>query len=217
MKTKTKKILSVIGLIAATATIIFDFFIPTLVILTIIFFLKIIDKTFFKNLGLKNDKNWLQMATKVFLLSIFWTILTLGVTLPILMRLTGQQQDLSQFLNLKGNTNQLLLFLTFTWTLAAFGEEVVYRGFILENMLNLSNINKYKIPISIIFSSLLFGIAHTEQGLIGILVTFIDAIYFCLIKRYFNNNLWASVLAHGFNNTIGIVGFYLLGPIYSLW
>jgi hypothetical protein len=27
----------------------------------------------------------------------------------------------------------------------------------------------------------------------------------------------AAVLAHGFNNTIGLVTFYLIGPIYGLW
>jgi hypothetical protein len=27
----------------------------------------------------------------------------------------------------------------------------------------------------------------------------------------------AAVLAHGFNNTIGLVTFYLIGPIYGPW
>jgi hypothetical protein len=29
--------------------------------------------------------------------------------------------------------------------------------------------------------------------------------------------LWAAVLAHGFNNTIGLVTFFFVGPIYGLW
>jgi hypothetical protein len=29
--------------------------------------------------------------------------------------------------------------------------------------------------------------------------------------------VWAPVLAHGFNNTIGFVAFYAVGPVYGLW
>lgn len=29
--------------------------------------------------------------------------------------------------------------------------------------------------------------------------------------------LWAPVLAHGFNNTLGFVTFFLVGPVHGLW
>lgn len=30
-------------------------------------------------------------------------------------------------------------------------------------------------------------------------------------------SLWAAVLAHGLANTIGLVTFFLVGPLYGLW
>ena len=63
---------------------------------------------------------------------------------------------------------------------------------------------------------MLFGLAHTEQGLIGIILTFLDALFFSFLRWRFKN-LWAAVLGHGFNNTIGLVSFYLVGPMYGLW
>ncbi len=65
-------------------------------------------------------------------------------------------------------------------------------------------------------SSLLFGLAHTEQGLIGVTVTTLDAIFFSLLKLKYDN-IWAPILAHGLSNTIGLTAFFFVGPIYGLW
>ena len=62
----------------------------------------------------------------------------------------------------------------------------------------------------------LFGLAHTEQGAVGVLLTTCDAVFFCVL-RYRYRTLWASVLAHGFNNTIGLTAFFLFGPFTGLW
>ncbi len=47
---------------------------------------------------------------------------------PLFDWLTGSTQDLSQFENLPGNAAFLIVMLLLNWTLAAFGEEIVYRG-----------------------------------------------------------------------------------------
>lgn len=65
-------------------------------------------------------------------------------------------------------------------------------------------------------SSLLFGIAHTEQALVGISVTFLDALFFSSL-RYRYDTLWAPILAHGLNNTIGLTTYFLVGPVYGFW
>ena len=43
-----------------------------------------------------------------------------------------------------------------------------------------------------------------------------DAVFFCVL-RYRFRTLWASVLAHGFNNTIGLAAYFLFGPFTGLW
>jgi membrane protease YdiL (CAAX protease family) len=47
-------------------------------------------------------------------------------------------------------------------------------------------------------------------------VTFADALFLSVLRlRY--RTLWASILAHGLWNTIGIVGFFLAGPVNGFW
>ena len=48
------------------------------------------------------------------------------------------------------------------------------------------------------------------------MVVSLDAVAFSVL-RYRYRTVWAAVLAHGFNNTIGFVALFLVGPVYGLW
>ena len=56
---------------------------------------------------------------------------------PLLARVTGSLPDVSQFAPLIGNTFFLVLSLVVSWTLAAFGEELVYRGYLMNRVVDL--------------------------------------------------------------------------------
>lgn len=115
------------------------------------------------------------------------------------------------------NLGSLLFFLLMTWTLAAFGEEIAYRGYIPRRIQDLAGENRAGAIVAIGLSSLLFGLAHTEQGVVGVIVTALDAVFFSLLKQRYGGNLWAPILAHGISNTIGLVTFYLVGPLTGFW
>jgi len=51
-------------------------------------------------------------------------LIELYVSQPLLVRLTHHAPDLSDFNQLRGNFNIMLLALALTWTLGAFGEEM---------------------------------------------------------------------------------------------
>jgi membrane protease YdiL (CAAX protease family) len=57
--------------------------------------------------------------------------LELFATQPLLTRLLNKGPDLLEFRRLIGNTTLLILGIVLAWVLAAFGEEMVYRGYLL--------------------------------------------------------------------------------------
>ena len=63
----------------------------------------------------------------------------------------------------------------------------------------------------------MFALIHLEQGLVGVGATFADALLFSWLARGSPAGLWAAVLAHGFNNTLGLTAVFLVGPIHGLW
>lgn len=92
----------------------------------------------------------------------------------------------------------------------------MYRGYLQKRLGDLFGSNTIGIILTVGNSSLLCGVAHTEQGIIGVLITTLDALFFSWLKLKCENNLWASILAHGFSNSIGLIVFYFVGLIYGL-
>lgn len=211
------KIITALELVIAATVILLDLFIPTLVILGIMALSLLVRRERLATLGFKRPLSWPRLAgfalVSVFLLQLF----DIGVVMPILNRLTGTTIDYSGFASLQGNLGQLLFILAVSWILAALGEEIAFRGYLQTRLGDLFGHSSVGIWLSVVISSLLFGLIHTEQGVIGMVVTTIDALFYSWLKRKFDNNLWVSILAHGFYNSIGMIVFYFTGPIYGLW
>lgn len=70
------------------------------------------------------------MAGFTFVINLFLQLFDVGVVMPIMNRLTGTTIDYNGFASLQGNLGQLLLLLALSWTLAAIGEELAYRGYL---------------------------------------------------------------------------------------
>lgn len=211
------KAISLLELIVAAVVIYLDLLIPTLIVLGLCALSLIVRKEKLSVLGFKRAERPLLMAAVVLILMIVWSLFHLSVSMPILNHLTGTTQDLSSFENLQGDLANLAFLLIATWTLAAFGEEIVYRGYLQRRVRDILGDGRNGIVVAVILTSLLFGIAHLEQGIIGVIITIMDAVVFSAIKLKYDDNLWAAVLAHGFSNTVGIVTFFFTGPIYGFW
>jgi len=149
-------------------------------------------------------------------LTVAWTALQVLLIVPLVGHLTGEQQDVSDFAELEGNVAMLLLLVGLSWTLAAVGEEVAFRGYLLTRLREVLGPSRVAVAAAVVLSSAVFGLIHTEQGLVGVLLATIDGVFFAWLRLRFAS-LWASVIAHGTGNTIGMVAFFLVGPVAPLW
>ncbi len=211
------KFISLLELIVAAIVIYLDLLIPTLIVLGLCALSLIVRKERLSVLGFKKAERPLLMAAVILILMVVWSLFHLSVSMPVLNHLTGTTQDLSSFENLQGDFANLAFLLLATWTLAAFGEEIVYRGYLQRRVRDILGDGREGIVVAVILTSLLFGLAHIEQGIIGVIITTMDAVIFSAVKLKFNDNLWAAIMAHGFSNTVGIVTFFFTGPIYGFW
>src|SRR5438132_12152463 len=91
--------------------------------------------------------------------------LSLYVAEPAIARLTGRLPDVSLFAPLAGNVHFLLISLAVAWTLAAFGEEFVYRGYLLTRSAQLLGDRSRAWLGALGLTSILFGVGHGYQGL----------------------------------------------------
>jgi len=142
-------------------------------------------------------------------IGIAWTLLNTFVLEPLIVGITGVSLDLSAFGGIKGNVKSFTIWLTFTWTLAAFGEEIAFRGYFLRRSIDLLGESKADRALSLILNSLCFGFGHLYQGISG----FIDACIFAAVMGLLffvsARNLWLPIIAHGVDDTIAFTALFL--------
>lgn len=209
------RVVAALEVVAAAVVVVLDRGIPTLVLLGMVLLSQLARRAGLASLGLRRVGGWV-LVPKMLAFAAVWSVFQLGVTLPLAERLSGQAQDLSAFDDLQGDVGMLAGLLVASWVLAAFGEELAYRGYLLTRVREALGGGRAAVVTGVLVSSLLFGIAHTEQGVVGVGVVALDGAAWSVLRlRY--DTVWAAVLAHGFNNTIGFVTFFLVGPVHGLW
>lgn len=95
------------------------------------------------------------------------------------------------------------------WALAAFGEEMGYRGYVLERAAALGGHSSAAYAVAMVAVSLLFGLGHLCQGPAGVAGSTVSGLLFGALYLASGRNLWLPILAHGFSDTIGLALIYL--------
>jgi len=104
-----------------------------------------------------------------------------------------------------GNAKIALLALLLVWTFAAFGEEIAYRGYLLTRAADIGRRSPTAYWLGIVLVSVLFGYGHHYKGPSGIIDSGIAGLTLGAAYMLANRNLWASIFAHGFIDTFGVI------------
>lgn len=127
----------------------------------------------------------------------------------LLTWLLGKPPDLSGFLAVRGNLKMALLAVALIWILAAFGEELVYRGYLMNRVADLLRSTRAAWGVSLLLVSALFGLSHYSQGLTGILEEGSDGLILGCMYLACRRNLGVPIVAHGVCDTIDICLLFL--------
>ncbi len=130
------------------------------------------------------------------------------VTVPLLSHLTGSPPDLSDFRSTVGNIRLLLVWLVLNWTLAAFGEELAFRGYLMTRIADVGRGTRGAWLVSLIVASALFGWGHGDQRLTGMLQEGLAGFLLGLLYLASGRNLTVPIIAHGVSNTLAFVLIY---------
>lgn len=152
-----------------------------------------------------NAKNLLLFAPlTAFALFVFYV----AALVPAVEMVTGTPIDMSQLAHLEGDLVTSLIWLGIVWATAAFGEEIIFRGFLMRQFIKFFGDSKVSLAINILLICGFFGYMHMQQGLTGQLVAMSTGALLSIIfikKKY---DLWFMMMVHGCFNALGIFSFY---------
>jgi membrane protease YdiL (CAAX protease family) len=162
-----------------------------------------------KDVGVVRFHSWRRTLALGILFGAAIELLELFVTQPLLERITGRVPDLSVFLLSRGQIKTTLLLLLYVWIVAAFGEEMIYRGYLMNRIAELFNNKRAAWIVSLLAASLVFGFAHLGQGITGQLENVLDGLLLGLIYLGCGRNLAVPIVAHGVTDTIDVFLVFL--------
>ncbi|RPI82120.1 MAG: CPBP family intramembrane metalloprotease [Chloroflexi bacterium] len=162
-----------------------------------------------REIGLSRPRRWFTIIVLAVVIGSFYQMFSIFILVPAMERFSGEIIDLSQFESFRDNIPQYLTGLIMSWTLAAFGEELVFRGYILNRSADLFNRSQAGWITALLFTASVFGLAHIGQGIPGMMDNFIFAVLLGILYFAANRNLWLPILVHGIVDTIGFTLLYL--------
>ena len=152
-----------------------------------------------------NAKNLLVLApiTALIILLIYRFFL-----LPVVTKITGVPIDISAFDTIRGNPNTLFVTLLFVWTSAAFGEEILFRGYLMTRFKRVFGTSTFSIVANILLFAVFFGAIHSYQGITGQILVGITGAIIATIFHFKKHDLWFCVILHGMIDTFAFVAVY---------
>jgi CAAX protease family protein len=162
-----------------------------------------------RNIGFARFRTWTATLGLGLSAGLLMEAFELFVSQPLLVRWIGKEPDLSDFNMLSGNPGMTLLFLALAWTLAAFGEEMVHRGYLMNRVADLFNRTRGAWIISLVVVHIGFGIGHAYQGPTGAIDEALMGLLLGVLYLSTGRNLSVPIVAHGVADSIDFILMFL--------
>ena len=181
----------------------------TIYLLPLIWLILTFKKETFKSIGLSKGpfplwKSLLIGTATGISLELFSAYLTT----PLISHFFGTEPMMTDFQPIKGNVSLLLLYVLISWVLAAFGEEICFRGYLMNRLAQLFGERHTSWILSLLLSSILFGWGHTEQGITGWIQEGLSGLYLGILFLASGKNLTIPIISHGVSNTLAFILIY---------
>lgn len=90
----------------------------------------------------------------------------------------------------------LLWIVAVAWLSAGLGEELLWRGFLMDRLSRLPGLVGRTAPVLVIHA-VFFSLPHAYQGAGGMLITGVVGLFLGWLRLRMRGNLWACIIAHG--------------------
>jgi membrane protease YdiL (CAAX protease family) len=106
------------------------------------------------------------------------------------------------------SAGSLAALLAASWTIAAFGEEIAYRIVLMRGISFALGDSRMARSLALLLQALMFGLIHAYQGSTGIASSTTHGLVFGAVTLVARWSIWPAAIAHGVNNTFGILELY---------
>jgi len=160
----------------------------------------------FSDLGL-NKKNLTVGAAFLGILSaLAWVAFMQIVYIPSIKHFF-EVPDYTEYNFIRSSMPRLVMTIAAAWVIGGFYEEIVFRGYI-QNLLEKKLFKEMGNLLPIAVTSVLFGLYHLQQDVFAVIAACLGGLYWSILYKNLNNNLWISIISHAVFDMITLILIY---------
>jgi len=159
-------------------------------------------------MGFKRPDSWMRIVAIAVAAAATRIVLGEFVTDPLTSLIWPPAVAPAGVESIAGDVKTALMYLGIVWTFAAFGEEISYRGYLLNRAADVGGRSTAAYWISVVLVAILFGYGHFYKGPSGIIDSGVAGLILGAAFMISGRNLWTCVIAHGLIDTFGIAALY---------
>jgi membrane protease YdiL (CAAX protease family) len=160
-------------------------------------------------LGFKRPESWSRIILMALAAAALRLILGSFVIEPFTSHVWPPIKGPAVVNEIRGHATAVLMYLPIVWVFAGLGEEIGYRGYLLNKLAEVFGRTRTADVIALLGSAVLFGFGHYYKGPAGILDSGVAGVILGAVYLLSGRNLWACIFAHGFIDTVSVFAAYL--------
>lgn len=160
--------------------------------------------------GLYRQKSWFRTVLQSLGIALVVFLTVKFIINPIMTALPNAgYQDLSRFDYLEGDLLNLIIMLVNIWITAAFLEEFMFRGYLMNRLIDIQGKQtKLAWGVAVVGQAIIFGLVHAYQSPAGMFKVGLIGLVFGFSYLVTGRNLWPVILAHGLIDSLDMISHY---------
>jgi membrane protease YdiL (CAAX protease family) len=196
-----------------TLLVLFPHFVPlpfysyAVICLAIIIFYLISQKKTLQDLGLKRKGLTVQALIVGILSALLWVAFNKWIYHPIITHFFIVE-PYTAYNFIRSKLSNFLITLTAAWIIGGFYEEIAFRGFIQTTIREWFVERRNSFWLAALLTSTLFGLYHWQQGIFGVISSFLGGFLWTFLLWRYKGNLWYPIISHATYDTIALTMIY---------
>ena len=159
-------------------------------------------------LGLRAPPSWWIVPAAVIGTYAAIMLASAFVITPVARAWNWPPLDLARLGGVEDNPRALMIMLAIAWTTAAFGEEMLFRGFLQTRLEAVSGGGALASAGAIVAQAAAFGLAHAYLGIRGAVTASAVGLIMGLAYVVCGRNLWPLIVSHGIIDSVSLIAIY---------
>ena len=109
---------------------------------------------------------------------------------------------------IRNKLTNLVITIVAAWIIGGFYEEIIFRGFIQTTISEWFVKSSHSFWLAGLSTSILFGLYHWQQGIFGIISSFLGGLLWTFLLWRYKGNLWYPIISHAIFDTIALTMIY---------